>query len=125
VNGEWGLYLILDQFLKSPVDSKRAAAGWAGDRYAVYESSRGQVVYVSVSVWDTEKDARDFYDAYVKRSRMRYPNANNSADTSTLWSARTTEGNVSVELRGKRIVVIEGLPQSTQSRSILRSLWAV
>lgn len=125
VNGEWSLYLILDQFLKSSSDSKRAAAGWGGDRYAVYENQRGQVVYVSVSAWDTEKDARDFYDAYVKRSRVRYPNAQPSADTATLWSARTAEGNVSIEIRGKRIVVIEGLPQSAQSRSIRRSLWAV
>src|SRR5262249_2207725 len=31
VNGEWGFYLILDQFRKSPAESRRAAAGWAGD----------------------------------------------------------------------------------------------
>ena len=125
VNGEWSLYLILDQFLKAAVDSKRAAAGWGGDRYAVYESQRGQVVYVSVSAWDTEKDAREFFDAYVKRSRLRYPAAQALAHTATVWSARTAEGNVSIEMRGKRIVVIEGLPQSKPSRSILRSLWAV
>lgn len=125
VNGEWSFYLILDQFLKSSPDSKRAAAGWGGDRYAVYENQRGQVVYVSVSAWDTEKDAREFFDAYVKRSRLRYPAAEALARTATMWSARTAEGNVSIEMRGKRIVVIEGLPQSTPSRSILRSLWAV
>ena len=125
VNGEWSLYLILDQFLKSPSDSKRAAAGWGGDRYAVYESRRGQVVYVSVSAWDTEKDAREFFDAYVKRSRLRYPAGQALAHTATAWSARTAEGNVSIEMRGKRIIVIEGLPQSTQSRSILRSLRGV
>src|SRR5215831_15399735 len=44
VNGEWGTYLLLDQFLKSPTESRRAAAGWGGDRYAVYESSAGGVV---------------------------------------------------------------------------------
>jgi hypothetical protein len=125
VNGEWSLYLILDQFLKSSPDSKRAAAGWGGDRYAVYENQRGNVVYVSVSAWDTEKDAREFYDAYVKRSRLRYPSAQAIADTATLWSARTAEGNVTIEIRGKRIVVIEGLPPSASSRSIMRSLCAV
>ena len=125
VNGEWGLYLILDHFLKSSPDSKRAAAGWGGDRYAVYENQRGQVVYVSVSAWDAEKDAREFFDAYVKRMRLRYAAAKASTHTATIWSARTAEGNLSIEIRGKRIVVIEGLPQSTPSRRILRSLWAV
>src|SRR6266436_370946 len=28
VNGEWSYYLIIDQFLKSATESKRAAAGW-------------------------------------------------------------------------------------------------
>ena len=37
VNGEWSYYLILDQFLNSPSESRRAAAGWAGDHYKIYE----------------------------------------------------------------------------------------
>jgi hypothetical protein len=125
VNGEWSFYLIVDQFLKSSPDSKRAAAGWGGDRYAVYENQRGQVVYISVSAWDTEKEAREFFAAYVKRSRLRYPAAQALSDTAAGWSARTAEGNVTIEMRGKRVVVIEGLPPSTPSRAILRSLWAV
>ena len=28
-----------------------------------------------VSVWDTENDAREFFDAYVKRTELRYPGA--------------------------------------------------
>src|SRR5258708_9071584 len=36
VNGEWGYYLILDEFLNDPIESKRASAGWAGDRFAIY-----------------------------------------------------------------------------------------
>ncbi len=123
VNGEWSTYLILDEFLKSLADSKRAAAGWGGDRYEVYENQRGLVVYVSVSAWDSEKDAREFFEAYVKRSRLRYANARPVADLPTSWSARTPEGMVIVEMRGKRVVVIEGLPQST-SRAVLRSLRA-
>src|SRR5262249_18832268 len=70
VNGEWGFYLILDQFLKSPAESRRAAAGWAGDRTAVYESANGAVVYISRSTWDTENDAREFFDAYVRRTQL-------------------------------------------------------
>ena len=43
VNGEWGFYLILDQFLNSPAESKRAAAGWGGDHYEVFENRRGHI----------------------------------------------------------------------------------
>jgi hypothetical protein len=111
VNGEWSLYLILDQFLKSPAESKRAAAGWAGDRYEVLESRRGQVVYLSLSSWDTEKDAREFFDAYAARTRLRYSDATFS-DLSDSLTARTSEGNVLIRLRGKQVLAIEGVADS-------------
>src|SRR5437016_7377791 len=75
VEGEWGFYLILDEFLKSPAESRRAAAGWGGDRFAIYEGPTGEVLFVSLSTWDTENDAREFFDAYVKRTGLRYPTA--------------------------------------------------
>ncbi len=124
VNGEWSTYLILDQFLKSPVDSRRGAAGWGGDRYAVYENQRGEAVYVSLSVWDTARDAREFFDAYVKRTSLRYPGAQPVTESPSNWSVRTSDGATIVELRDKRVIVVEGLPPSAQSRLILRSLWA-
>ena len=37
VQGEWGYYSTLDEFLKAPDVSAAAAAGWGGDRYAVFE----------------------------------------------------------------------------------------
>ena len=117
VNGEWGFYLILDQFLKSSAESKRAAAGWGGDHYEVYENRRGQVVYVSVSAWDTERDAREFFDAYVARTRLRYSDTVTAAVNDS-WSAQTSEGNVLIQLRGKQVVAVEGLPDSRTTRAI-------
>src|SRR5262245_40259513 len=68
VNGEWGLYLILDEFSDDSEQSKRAAAGWAGDRFVVYEGSRpDQVFLAELSAWDTENDSKEFFDAYAKR----------------------------------------------------------
>jgi hypothetical protein len=130
VNGEWGTYLLLDQFLKSPIESHRAAAGWAGDRYAVYESSTGQVVYVSVSVWDTDNDAREFFEAYGKRTELRYPDAapiearpgstNSEVQTRREWKA--SDGKVVVGVIGSRVFIIEGLPQGLDPKLIVKQL---
>jgi hypothetical protein len=129
VNGEWSYYLILDQFLKAPVESKRAAAGWAGDRYALYEGPNGQVLLAQVAVWDTEADAREFFDAYVKRTELRYPDAkaldptdaklassnpelgNSETQTRDVYLWATGEGKVLVELQGGRVVILEGIPE--------------
>ena len=129
VNGEWNYYLILDQFLNVPLESKRAAAGWGGDRYALYEGPNGQVFLAQVAVWDTENDAREFFDAYVKRTELRYPGAKrlNSADskleTPNSLSWQTSEGEVVIELRGARVVIVEGVPNGVEASTLMKALW--
>ena len=129
INGEWSYYLILDQFLNSPAQSRRAAAGWGGDRYEIYEMSKlGQVLLAHVSAWDTENDAREFFDAYVKRTANRYPDATllpetQSASSNTRLSWRTSEGGVVVELRGLRVVVVEGIPAGVDANALVKVLW--
>jgi hypothetical protein len=128
VNGEWGTYLLLDQFLKSPADSHRASAGWAGDRYAVYESSSGQAVFVSSTSWDTTADAREFYEAYCKRVGMRYlnavsadiPDAPGAAGSISDW--RTDEGAVRVQWAGARVIIVEGCPQTFDVNGLAATL---
>ena len=135
VNGEWNYYLILDQFLQAPAESKRAAAGWAGDRYALYEGLAGQIFLAQVAVWDTENDAREFFDAYVKRTELRYPGAkrldrsnlkletrNSEPETRNIYSWTTSEGTVVTELRGLRVVILEGVPAGADLEALRASL---
>ena len=133
VNGEWTYYLILDQFLSAPAESKRAAAGWAGDRYALYEGPNGQIFLSQLAVWDTESDAREFFDAYVKRTELRYPGAkridsagsqpeprNPKLETGLSYSWQTSEGKVVIELRGLRVTILEGVPESVEPSILMR-----
>jgi hypothetical protein len=133
VNGEWTYYLILDQFLSAPAESKRAAAGWAGDRYALYEGPNGQVFLSQLAVWDTESDAREFFDAYVKRTELRYPGAkridstgsqpeprNPKLETGLSYSWQTSEGKVVIELRGLRVAILEGVPEGVEPGTLMR-----
>ncbi len=142
VNGEWTYYLILDQFLNNAAESKRAAAGWAGDRYALYEGPGGQVFLAQVTAWDTETDAREFFDAYVKRTALRYPGAealdsakleaeaanskpetrNAEPETRNIYSWATSEGRVVIQRHGQRVVILEGVPAGTDSNSLLGAL---
>jgi hypothetical protein len=138
VNGEWSYYLILDEFIKDSNESRRAAAGWAGDRYALYkESASGEVLLVQLSAWDNENEAREFFLAYAKRTASRYsgakeiepttpaPQAPNETRSQTeeyrAWE--TSEGGVIVELRGSRVVIVEGLPSLAAASGIMRLLW--
>jgi hypothetical protein len=129
VSGEWSYYLILDQFLNSQAESRRAAAGWGGDRYEIYEGSQPGAVFIAqLTVWDTENDAREFFDAYAKRTRLRYEHektkeiaAQPGQTDRHEWS--TNEGGVAVELRGKRVLIVEGVPGNTNANALTKALW--
>jgi hypothetical protein len=126
VNGEWGTYLLLDQFLKSPAESRRAAAGWAGDRYAIYESSAGELIYVSSTAWDTQRDAEEFFEAYAKRVPLRYPDAkgpNSSANErpGKMLKWTTSEGPVTIAQIGSRVVVVEGFSELMNVERLLQT----
>ncbi len=143
VNGEWSLYLILDQFLNAPAESKRAAAGWGGDRYALYEGPRSSDVLIAqLTAWDSEGDAREFFDAYAKRTLRRYPGAKVSdmassrlqkfnharhqaaqANASERMAWETSEGLVVLDLRGSRVLIVEGISDSAKAKVLLASLW--
>ncbi len=160
VNGEWTLYLILDQFLNAPSESRRAAAGWGGDRFALYEGPRtGDVFIAQLTAWDSENDAREFFDAYVKRTWRRYPGAEatdiGSSRTRSFHHAladkvqdarparpeaqsaaqdaqparvdrhawRTSEGDVVLELRGSRVLIVEGIPGGVDAKTVMKTLW--
>ena len=140
VEGEWGLYLVLDQFLKAPAESRRAAAGWGGDRYEVYENPKGEVMFVSLSTWDTENDAREFFGAYGKRTELRYPSAENleaksavrtpkseaenlNAQAANVRAFGTREGIIIVARRGPRVLVIEGCPEVIDRSTLVNFLW--
>jgi hypothetical protein len=60
--GELGLRILLRQALRSREQADAAAAGWGGDRFAVYEKDGGRLV-VWIAEWDAEADAGEFRDA--------------------------------------------------------------
>ena len=122
VEGEWGYYLILDQILASPDVSKKASAGWGGDRYALFTGPKpSDVLVAQKTVWDTEQDAREFFDAYVARTSKRYGMQPTSSDGGrTFW--KTSEGGALVEISGTTVLILEGVPEGADARVLAAAL---
>src|SRR5215213_2292671 len=124
VNGEWGYYLVLDEYLNDAVESKQAAAGWAGDRFALYETSKpGQVFIAQLTSWDTPGDAKEFFDSYAKRTGKRYVDAKEVKNTGERFVWQTSNGVVALEMRGSRVAVLEGVLSSTDANTLLLAIW--
>lgn len=124
VNGEWGTYLILDEFLQNATESKRASAGWGGDRFALYETGKPDEFFVAqLTAWDTPLDSREFFAAYAKRTAKRYPYAQELQSTPDRIEWQTSTGGVAIELRGSRVAIVEGFPSTTDANTLLRTIW--
>ena len=125
VNGEWGYFLVLDEFLKAEGESAKAAAGWGGDRFALYENAQtGATVLAQATAWDTEQDAREFFDAYARRTERRYKGAalDEQAGPADRRVWHTGEGFVVLERQGSRVVVVEGLPDKAAAGGLVKKL---
>ncbi|MDT7807547.1 MAG: hypothetical protein QOJ70_1360 [Acidobacteriota bacterium] len=123
VEGEWGFYLLLDEFLQSADVSRKASEGWGGDRYGLFVGpNKSDVLVAQKTVWDTEQDAREFFDAYVKRTSKRYgvEPSEIAATGRQVW--KTKEGAVVVEQQGASVVIVEGVPDGVDAKSLVKML---
>jgi hypothetical protein len=87
----------------------KAAAGWDGDRYAVFEGPGEKLGLLWLSTWDSEDDAREFAQAYTRYQtrRMGKDSFQPERIPDSLWRCRDNVCQV-VERRGVDVVVIEG-----------------
>jgi hypothetical protein len=65
--GEATVATLLREGMKDGAKATAAAAGWGGDRFAVYEKE-GRRILVWLTEWDSEADAREAVDAIKKLS---------------------------------------------------------
>ena len=119
VFGEFSLHLLLKQFIDVPT-AEQASAGWDGDSVQLYESTAGQLTLIVLSVWDSKKDAGEFFDAYQKIIEKKYPSARplppterpNSSVTVLAWE--TDQDWIQLQWDGTRVEVIEKEGSSEQ-----------
>jgi hypothetical protein len=123
VNGEWGYLLILDEHLKSRDVSQKAAEGWHGDRYTLYVGpAAGELVLTQQTVWDTELDAEEFFNAYTKRTSKRYGIEPQPTSVLKRRAWKTAEGVVLLVQNGSYVSIIEGAPTSFKAEALMKFL---
>jgi len=96
---------------------KPIAAGWDGDRFAVFEGPGGKLGLVWLSTWDTEDDARDFARQYTRFQTTKMGEGAKSPEEFP-DAIRRPSGEIiyAVERRGKDVAVIEGFAAESTDR---------
>ena len=90
---------------------KTAAAGWDGDRYAVFEGPKDKLGLVWISTWDSEDDAREFAHGYVAYETHKVANLGSPARPipDVVWR-NVGDSFYVVQRRGRNVAVVEGFP---------------
>ena len=113
VLGEFSLMLLLKQFIEQSA-AERASAGWGGDMVELYEAGDGRLTLFLRSVWDSDQDAREFFDAYRSVIEEKYPGARLLPSTQlpnpgefgqSAWETR--QDKIQLRWEGTQVDVIE------------------
>jgi len=107
--------------LKNQKASKTAAAGWDGDRFALFESPDGKLGIVWRSTWDSEADAREFFNAYAKYQKSRFGGDDVTPDSTVITREKDGFG-YSLEVRGPDVVAVEGFAKDDLAR-LAQAAW--
>jgi hypothetical protein len=102
--GEVPLRLMLEEYT-DPNRAARAAAGWGGDRWALLEKD-GQQALALKTVWDTETDAREFFDTQGIVFKNRFGGAKQDEGTSTRQALTATTNATDLRLSGQTVLVV-------------------
>ena len=120
--GEFVLYHVLKTFLQED-RSIEASEGWGGDRYAYYEDVSERQLLVVSTRWDSERDAIQFYEAYVALVGVKSDGAWLQTRVvpagPTLWDS--AEGTVGIQ-REEDSVNIVLAPDADLAKEVLASL---
>ncbi|MEI8132455.1 MAG: hypothetical protein WCG34_08475 [Leptolinea sp.] len=105
VLGEWFTFLVLsngenEQYRLPENLARSAAAGWGGDKYAIFTRKQdGAVVLVLQSRWDTEQDASEFFSTIRQYAGLRWGDPTREDDTHSSWN-KSPDGEILLQQQG-------------------------
>jgi len=114
VVGEMQLAVLLKRHGGKPI-----AAGWDGDRFAVFEGPGDKLGLTWLTTWDTDDDARDFARQYARFQTTKLGEGVVSPEVFPDAIRRPRAGTVyAVERRGRDVAVVEGFASDPTERLI-------
>ncbi len=108
--GEFETRLFIYQHLDDQNESVRAATGWDGDRYMLFNTLGGQGL-VWLTVWDSQVEAAEFYDIADQALEKRFNTKAKSGKLSKSYSPKGRSVQLSTtEIGGRPVVIFVDVP---------------
>jgi len=105
--GELLVHCLFEQFL-DPADAATVANGWDGDRLVAYRNGE-EVAFIWATVWDSPRDAEEFYEKYQEIRPVKN-------------GAASADSRFYIEKRDRSVIIVEGLERDRIKRNI-ETVW--
>jgi hypothetical protein len=103
--------LILEQ-LTDRARAVRSASGWGGDRWQLLEKDGRQALVIK-SVWDTENDARNFFEAFSLGLKNRFTAATVDEASASRQALTASDAATEVRRNGANVLVVISFDRPT------------
>ncbi len=124
VVGQFVIDILLREFFKPSKSLRNVAKGWDGDSYRIFDNKEaGKVLVVWYSTWDEERDSKQFFEKYCELIPKKYKDTESVKTEETLKTWKSPEGLMSVELRGKDVLVVESAPTAELLDKMAETVW--
>jgi len=121
--GEFGVQEILKQFLAKD-RSEALAAGWAGDRYAIFENQKNKRTLLEFRIHlASDADAARFFGAYSELVEMKYTRRMDLMRRPNFFSFDTPEDGVFVRCMDSDCFILEGGNRAIFDRLTMEMGW--
>jgi hypothetical protein len=98
VLGELMVRVLFQQFF-SEEEGKMVADGWDGDRFVAFRRGE-EVSFIWATVWDSSKDAEEFFEKYQEILSKKYR------------GSEVAGSYTYIEQRDRLVIVVEGLEKA-------------
>ena len=121
--GEFGLGAVLGLHL-GEAEGRRAAAGWRGDRFRVWEDAQGRFVIVCVIAFESERAANVLALSLTGVVERRHPilARRGTPGAGALVTWQEAGRAFAVEKRGAEVLLLEQAPAATADR-VREAVW--
>ncbi len=112
---------VLFQIFHGKWSSRRPSRGWDGDRFQVLKHGDSGLLLVWATVWDSDKDAEEFFSSYIKLLGKKYPEQafrKTGDTTASLWISDRLA--IYIGRQGHRALTIEAPSEDLLARALDR-----
>lgn len=127
--GEYNLFLLIEKHLESKEINypNKVSEGWDGDEVNFYQDTANDDTYALVwaSVWDSQEDAVEFYNAYVsivpEKRKINKISLESYTKEQARWKTPDDKFYVAVK-RDKSVFIVEGVTENVLEETLEKVL---